>query len=215
MLFQESASLCVIIGEKEAREDQFWLYWCHMAKEEVKSYPGKVVCLLALFCVILLMQLKVASLLNAARALFYSPACECQDAYQLPLWAIFLCSDKLFNWSPRTILVEDSFQIFQIETIIVPIWCGQATEALKGAQPVMHAPAVDVFQRLAGDLDTEGRYLFLNALANQLRFPNSHTHYFSCVLLFLFSEAQQVRCLLCGSVIPDSEWKVGYRTASD
>lgn len=69
----------------------------------------------------------------------------------------------------------------------------QATEALKGAQPVMHAPAVDVFQRLAGDLDTEGRYLFLNALANQLRFPNSHTHYFSCVLLFLFSEAQQVR----------------------
>lgn len=68
----------------------------------------------------------------------------------------------------------------------------QATEALKGAQPVMHAPAVDVFQRLANDLDTEGRYLFLNALANQLRFPNSHTHYFSCVLLFLFSEAQQV-----------------------
>ncbi|BDA40393.1 CCR4-NOT transcription complex subunit 1 [Coccomyxa sp. Obi] len=67
----------------------------------------------------------------------------------------------------------------------------RATEALKGAQPVMHAPAVDVFQRLANDLDTEGRYLFLNALANQLRFPNSHTHYFSCVLLFLFSEAQQ------------------------
>jgi CCR4-Not complex component, Not1 len=39
---------------------------------------------------------------------------------------------------------------------------------------------------------TQGRYLFLNALANQLRYPNSHTHYFSCVLLFLFSEAQQV-----------------------
>lgn len=70
----------------------------------------------------------------------------------------------------------------------------QATEALKGTQPVMHAPAVDIFQRLASDLDTEGRYLFLNALANQLRFPNSHTHYFSCVLLFLFSEAQQVDC---------------------
>ena len=62
-----------------------------------------------------------------------------------------------------------------------------------GAQPVMHAPAVDVLQRLAGDLDTEGRYLFLNALANQLRFPNNHTHYFSCVLLYLFAEAGQVR----------------------
>lgn len=44
---------------------------------------------------------------------------------------------------------------------------------------------------------TQGRYLFLNALANQLRYPNSHTHYFSCVLLFLFSEAQQVSADLC------------------
>ena len=34
-----------------------------------------------------------------------------------------------------------------------------------------------------------GRYLFLNAIANQLRYPNSHTHYFSCALLSLFAEA--------------------------
>lgn len=33
------------------------------------------------------------------------------------------------------------------------------------------------------------RYLFLNAIANQLRYPNSHTHYFSCCLLYLFAEA--------------------------
>lgn len=31
--------------------------------------------------------------------------------------------------------------------------------------------------------------MFLNAIANQLRFPNSHTHYFSCTLLYLFAEA--------------------------
>jgi len=36
-----------------------------------------------------------------------------------------------------------------------------------------------------------GRYLFLNALANQLRYPNSHTHYFSCVILYLFAEVTQ------------------------
>jgi CCR4-NOT transcription complex subunit 1 len=29
----------------------------------------------------------------------------------------------------------------------------------------------------------------LNAIANQLRYPNSHTHYFSCTLLYLFAEA--------------------------
>ncbi|XP_042637697.1 CCR4-NOT transcription complex subunit 1 [Orycteropus afer afer] len=33
------------------------------------------------------------------------------------------------------------------------------------------------------------RYLFLNAIANQLRYPNSHTHYFSCTMLYLFAEA--------------------------
>ncbi len=48
---------------------------------------------------------------------------------------------------------------------------------------------MDIFQNLSVDLDTEGRYLFLNAIANQLRYPNSHTHYFSCTLLYLFAEA--------------------------
>lgn len=45
-------------------------------------------------------------------------------------------------------------------------------------------------QQLANKLDPEGRYFFLNAIANQLRYPNQHTHYFSCVLLYLFAEAQ-------------------------
>lgn len=69
--------------------------------------------------------------------------------------------------------------------------------ALKGAggdkgsaSPPMASPATDVFQRLVAELDTEGRYLLLNSLANQLRYPNNHTHYFSCVLLFLFAEAK-------------------------
>ncbi|KAJ6813636.1 putative CCR4-NOT transcription complex subunit 1 [Iris pallida] len=51
--------------------------------------------------------------------------------------------------------------------------------------------AMDIFQTLINNLDTEGRYLFLNAVANQLRYPNNHTHYFSFVLLFLFAEASQ------------------------
>jgi len=42
-----------------------------------------------------------------------------------------------------------------------------------------------------GDCSFKGRYLFLNAIANQLRYPNSHTHYFSCTLLYLFAEANQ------------------------
>ncbi|XP_019463581.1 PREDICTED: CCR4-NOT transcription complex subunit 1 isoform X2 [Lupinus angustifolius] len=51
--------------------------------------------------------------------------------------------------------------------------------------------ALDIFQTLIMDLDTEGRYLFLNAVANQLRYPNTHTHYFSFILLYLFAESNQ------------------------
>lgn len=54
---------------------------------------------------------------------------------------------------------------------------------------IAHTSHMDIFQNLAVDLDTEGRYLFLTAITNQLRYPNSHTHYFSCTLLYLFVEA--------------------------
>lgn len=57
------------------------------------------------------------------------------------------------------------------------------------ASPLSNCAPMDLFQQLAAELDSEGRYLLLNALANQLRYPNSHTHYFSCVLLLLFQEA--------------------------
>jgi CCR4-NOT transcription complex subunit 1 len=50
-------------------------------------------------------------------------------------------------------------------------------------------PALALLAGLAGELDAEGRYLMLNAIANQLRYPNSHTYYFSCVLLTLFADA--------------------------
>ncbi|GFZ15188.1 transcription regulator [Actinidia rufa] len=52
-------------------------------------------------------------------------------------------------------------------------------------------PALDIFQTLIMNLDSEGRYLFLNAIANQLRYPNSHTYFFSFVLLYLFLGANQ------------------------
>ncbi|CAN0921789.1 CCR4-NOT transcription complex subunit 1 [Linum grandiflorum] len=51
--------------------------------------------------------------------------------------------------------------------------------------------ALDIYQTLVVELDNEGRYLVLNAVANQLRYPNNHTHYFSFVLLYLFAESNQ------------------------
>ena len=47
-------------------------------------------------------------------------------------------------------------------------------------------PCMDVIEAMITNLDPEGRYYVLNAIVNQLRFPNNHTHYFSCVVLYLF-----------------------------
>ena len=48
---------------------------------------------------------------------------------------------------------------------------------------------MEVMRQLVDQVDAEGRYLLFNALANQLRYPNAHTHLFSCLLLSLFSDA--------------------------
>lgn len=51
--------------------------------------------------------------------------------------------------------------------------------------------ASKIYLCLATNLDFEARYIFVNAIANQLRYPNSHTHFFSCALLHIFAEADK------------------------
>ena len=58
------------------------------------------------------------------------------------------------------------------------------------ASPALaHTAEMEILQKLM-DFNDQGRYIALNAVANQLRYPSSHTHYFSCVMLVLFSEAK-------------------------
>merc|ERR1712183_394245 len=52
-----------------------------------------------------------------------------------------------------------------------------------------HTPEMLILQKLM-DFNDRGRYISLNAIANHLRYPSSHTYYYSCVMLFLFSEAK-------------------------
>ena len=59
-------------------------------------------------------------------------------------------------------------------------------ESRGGPTFVPDAPHADLLRALVQELKPEGRYYLLSVLANQLRYPNSHTHYFSYALLFLF-----------------------------
>jgi CCR4-NOT transcription complex subunit 1 len=52
------------------------------------------------------------------------------------------------------------------------------------------SPHTALLSRLAIDLKPQARYFFLSAIANHLRYPNSHTHYFSYTLLYLFGHVQ-------------------------
>ena len=49
-----------------------------------------------------------------------------------------------------------------------------------------NSPQAALMDKLAKEFHPEARYYFLSAIANQLRYPNSHTHYFSYALLHLF-----------------------------
>ncbi|KAI4195486.1 MAG: hypothetical protein LQ346_003411 [Caloplaca aetnensis] len=48
------------------------------------------------------------------------------------------------------------------------------------------SPQATFMTKLARELQPEARYHFLSSITNQLRYPNSHTHYFSYALLHLF-----------------------------
>ncbi|KAF2537557.1 hypothetical protein F2Q68_00018501 [Brassica cretica] len=54
-----------------------------------------------------------------------------------------------------------------------------------------HTAGMQMFKALSCELDAEGRYLLLSAIANQLGYPNRHTRYFSYIMLYLFFESDQ------------------------
>lgn len=71
------------------------------------------------------------------------------------------------------------------------LYIGQAaisTSASKGSTRAAfdNSPHSALLERLAKALRPEGRYYFLSAMANQLRYPNSHTYFFSFAILRLF-----------------------------
>ncbi|KMP07790.1 general negative regulator of transcription subunit 1 [Coccidioides immitis RMSCC 2394] len=61
-----------------------------------------------------------------------------------------------------------------------------ATGQKAGTPAPNNLPQSALLEKLVKVLNPEGRYYFLSSIANQLRYPNSHTHYFSNVMLELF-----------------------------
>jgi len=69
------------------------------------------------------------------------------------------------------------------------LYIGIATLDADGASAPLFdtdGAAAKLLERLAKDLQPEARFHLISAIANQLRFPNTHTHFYSYALLHLF-----------------------------
>ena len=82
------------------------------------------------------------------------------------------------------------YNIRVMNALVLYVGTRAISELKQNNTSITSSPPMSIFQHLSHQLDAEGRYHFLNAMANQLRYPNSHSYYFSCAILFLFSEAK-------------------------
>jgi len=98
--------------------------------------------------------------------------------------------EKLQLPKSETLQMDTKYNVPLLNALLlyVGVHLPQHGKTLPGQGLQQNNPSLEIFVYLAHNFDYEGRYLFLSAIANHLRYPNTHTHYFSCVLLYLFAE---------------------------
>lgn len=84
------------------------------------------------------------------------------------------------------------FNTSLITSLVLYVGCAAIVQIQQSKIPFQTTAAVEIYKQLVINLDDEGRYVVLNAITNQLRYPNSHTHFFHNVLLHLFMETDEV-----------------------
>jgi hypothetical protein len=94
---------------------------------------------------------------------------------------------------PTILAINGTYNHALISSLIVYVGATAIGHIQNGngvSRPTLaNTPAMDIYKQMAVALDAEGRYFVFNAMANQLRYPNSHTNFFSYVILNLFLEA--------------------------
>ncbi|KAH8598743.1 CCR4-Not complex component, Not1-domain-containing protein [Bisporella sp. PMI_857] len=75
-----------------------------------------------------------------------------------------------------------------IDAIVTYIGMHSIAKATQNGGPifVQDSPAAELLSMLARELKPEARYRLLNSIVNQLRFPNSETHFYSQALLSIW-----------------------------
>ena len=93
---------------------------------------------------------------------------------------------------PSSLLGEGgTFNVTLINAVVLYVGAHGSTENLSNSTALLRSPTTALFLHLGRGLPEEGRYHLLNAMANQLRYPNRHTHFFSVTMLTLFAETDE------------------------
>lgn len=135
-------------------------------------------------------RIRCSNTLESSQDVYTLLICDLKEKISTHFYVVKICT--LFKQDILGTAHQFSLRKFNLNKGFT--WaCFQEVEmAPKGVHAAKNSVGMEIFVKMANELDTEGRYLFLNALANQLRYPNNHTHYFSCILLDLFHKAKQV-----------------------
>jgi CCR4-NOT transcription complex subunit 1 len=91
--------------------------------------------------------------------------------------------EKLVEISP---LGGRKWNISAINSLVVMVAVKQLMLTSQEPRMTSHNPAFRIYYAMAEAMDNEGRYYLINAFVNQLRFPNSHTRFFSALVLAFF-----------------------------
>ncbi|DAA78287.1 TPA_exp: Uncharacterized protein A8136_4263 [Trichophyton benhamiae CBS 112371] len=85
------------------------------------------------------------------------------------------------------------FNPINVNTVLLEalvLYIGQSAVSSSAQKPgtasFSNSPALGFLEKLVNMLRPEARYYLLSAIVNQLRYPNSHTHFFSFAILNIF-----------------------------
>lgn len=81
---------------------------------------------------------------------------------------------------------EDNRELLHALVLYIGESAISSIDQRSGPAFINDSPQATLMSKLARELHPDARYNFLSSVANQLRYPNSHTHYFSYALLHLF-----------------------------
>lgn len=77
-----------------------------------------------------------------------------------------------------------------INAVVLYIASHVQDEKGKSAEAFQEKESIELFRQITVQLNDETRLCFFNSIANELRYPNSHTYFFCLILLHLFAESK-------------------------